>query len=70
MSRFIPDPVIKRLPMYYRYLTAMEHEHKMFVSSVELGRLMGLTASQVRQDVNAFGGEGRQGTGYRTEKTH
>ena len=60
----IPDPVIKRLPMYYRYLKETELRQQEFISSTELGQLMGLTASQVRQDVNAFGGEGRQGCGY------
>lgn len=64
MSIFIPDPVIKRLPMYYRYFKEMERENKLFISSTELARRTGLTASQVRQDVNAFGGEGRQGCGY------
>ena len=64
MSINIPEPVIKRLPMYYRYLTEKEKENTLFVSSRELARLMGLTASQVRQDVSAFGGEGRQGCGY------
>lgn len=64
MSSYIPDPVIKRLPMYYRYLSEKEKENTLFISSTELAQLMGLTASQVRQDVSAFGGEGRQGCGY------
>lgn len=64
MSAYIPDPVIKRLPMYYRYLKELERSNQMFISSTELAKLTGLTASQVRQDVNAFGGEGRQGCGY------
>ena len=64
MPIYIPDPVIKRLPMYYRYLKEMELRQQVFISSSALGKLMGLTASQVRQDVNAFGGEGRQGCGY------
>ena len=64
MSAYIPDPVVKRLPMYYRYLKDLERNNQMFISSTELAKLMGLTASQVRQDVNAFGGEGRQGCGY------
>ena len=64
MSIYIPDPVIKRLPMYYRYLKETEIRGQVFISSTELSQLMGLTASQVRQDVNAFGGEGRQGCGY------
>ena len=64
MSAYIPDPVVKRLPKYYRYLKELERENRLFISSSELADLLGLTASQVRQDVNAFGGEGRQGCGY------
>lgn len=64
MSIFLPDPVVKRLPMYYRYLSVMEKQHKAYVSSAELSLATGLTASQVRQDVYSFGGEGRQGIGY------
>lgn len=64
MLFYIPDPVVKRLPMYYRYLKETERRQQMFISSTELAQLTGLTASQVRQDVNAFGGEGRQGCGY------
>ena len=64
MSIYIPDPVVKRLPMYYRYLKEAERRQQLFISSTELAQLMGLTASQVRQDVNAFRGEGRQGCGY------
>lgn len=64
MSIYIPDPVVKRLPMYYRYLKEAERGNQLFISSTELAHLTGLTASQVRQDVNAFQGEGRQGCGY------
>lgn len=64
MSIYIPEPVVKRLPMYYRYLTETERKKQIFISSTELAQLMGLTASQVRQDVNTFRGEGRQGCGY------
>ena len=64
MSIYIPDPVVKRLPMYYRYLKEVERREQLFISSKELAQLTGLTASQVRQDVNAFQGEGRQGCGY------
>ena len=64
MSIHIPDPVVKRLPMYYRYLKEAERGNQLFISSTDLAHLTGLTASQVRQDVNAFQGEGRQGCGY------
>lgn len=50
--------------MYYRYLKQLESEHVHFISSTKLAELAGLTASQVRQDMSAFGGEGRQGSGY------
>ena len=57
-------PVIKRLPRYYRYLGEMEQEGVVKVSSSELAKMMGTTASQVRQDFNCFGGFGQQGIGY------
>lgn len=57
-------PVIKRLPKYYRYLTSLQAEGRDKISSSELARMMGTTASQVRQDFNCFGGFGQQGYGY------
>ena len=57
-------PVIKRLPKYYRYLSEMKQKGLTKVSSSELARMMGTTASQVRQDFNCFGGFGQQGIGY------
>lgn len=64
MSVSCPDPVVKRLPMYYRYLKKLESEGTAFITSTALAEMTGLTASQVRQDVNTFGGAGRQGSGY------
>ena len=64
MSIYLPEPVIKRLPMYYRYLKKLESEKITVISSTALSALMGFTASQVRQDINSFGGVGRQGSGY------
>ena len=58
-------PVIKRLPKYYRYLMQRNGVEK--VSSSELARIMGTTASQVRQDFNCFGGFGQQGIGYKVD---
>lgn len=58
-------PVIKRLPKYYRYLSNLAQDGKESVSSSELARMMGTTASQVRQDFNCFGGFGQQGIGYK-----
>ena len=60
-------PVIKRLPKYYRYLTTMQRNGVENVSSSELARIMGTTASQVRQDFNCFGGFGQQGIGYKVD---
>ncbi len=63
-------PVIKRLPKYYRLISAMAAQGREKVSSSELAELMGTTASQVRQDFNCFGGFGQQGIGYRVEVLH
>ena len=60
-------PVIKRLPKYYRYLTSLQAEGREKISSSELARMMGTTASQVRQDFNCFGGFGQQGIGYKVD---
>ena len=58
--------VIKRLPKYYRALINLENSGVKRVSSVELSKILGTTASQVRQDLNCFGGFGQQGLGYDT----
>ena len=64
MSSYISDAVIRRLPAYYRYLQELEEEGVSQISSQELGKRMQLTPSQIRQDINSFGGFGRQGFGY------
>ena len=56
--------VIRRLPRYYRYLSDMEAEGIERISSSTLAEKMGVTASQIRQDFNCFGGFGQQGYGY------
>ncbi len=56
--------VIRRLPRYYRYLNVLERKGIDKVSSKELSKKMGFTASQIRQDFNCFGGFGQQGYGY------
>ncbi len=56
--------VIKRLPRYYRFLGILKSKHVSRISSLELSKQMGLTASQIRQDLNCFGGFGQQGYGY------
>ena len=60
----ISNAVIKRLPRYRRYLAELRKKGVEKVSSNELSRLMGYTASQIRQDLNNFGGFGQQGYGY------
>ena len=56
--------VIRRLPRYYRFLGELAKEGCTRISSRELSEKMGLTASQIRQDLNCFGGFGQQGYGY------
>ena len=60
----ISDSVIKRLPRYYRFLGELKSSGATRISSRELSNLMGITASQIRQDLNCFGGFGQQGYGY------
>lgn len=56
--------VIKRLPKYYRYLESINDKGIVRVSSKELSEITGLTASQIRQDLNHYGCFGQQGYGY------
>lgn len=60
--------VVKRLPKYYRYLGLIADKGIIRVSSQELSKITGLTASQIRQDLNHFGGFGQQGYGYNVEE--
>ncbi|MCI8361014.1 MAG: redox-sensing transcriptional repressor Rex [Clostridiales bacterium] len=60
--------VIKRLPRYYRFLADLKNAGVIRISSRELSSRMGLTASQIRQDLNCFGGFGQQGYGYNVEQ--
>jgi len=64
MSGLISNSVIKRLPRYYRFLGELHNMGMTRISSRELSERMGLTASQIRQDLNCFGGFGQQGYGY------
>ena len=63
----ISTAVIKRLPRYYRYLGELLAHDVVRISSKELSEKMGVTASQIRQDLNNFGGFGQQGYGYQVE---
>lgn len=66
-ERTIPGAVISRLPKYYRYLGILMDEGVERVSSAELSRTLHATASQIRQDLNHFGGFGQQGYGYNVQ---
>ena len=63
-NKAISEAVVKRLPRYYRYLEHLEQEGVTKVSSGRLAQLLGVTASQVRQDFCNFGGFGQHGYGY------
>ena len=63
-KELVSKSVIKRLPRYYRYLTYMANSGVKKISSKDLAQKMGVTASQIRQDLNCFGGFGQQGYGY------
>jgi redox-sensing transcriptional repressor len=72
MERFsnISMAVVRRLPKYYRYLGELLNNEIKRVSSQELSKITGFTASQIRQDLNCFGGFGQQGYGYNAEELH
>ena len=60
----VSSAVVRRLPRYYRYLRELIAQGRTRISSGELSALMNVTASQIRQDLNCFGGFGQQGYGY------
>lgn len=66
----ISRAVIKRLPRYYRYLGELMEDGVERISSNELSERMKVTASQIRQDLNNFGGFGQQGYGYNVKYLH
>ena len=63
----VSQAVIRRLPRYFRYLRILLREGRARISSGELSKMMHVTASQIRQDFNCFGGFGQQGYGYNVE---
>ncbi len=67
MAKKISQAVIRRLPRYYRYLRDLLDEGIERISSSELSARMKVTASQIRQDLNNFGGFGQQGYGYNVQ---
>ena len=66
----VSPSVVKRLPRYYRFLGEIKRAGIQRVSSGELSKKMGFTASQIRQDLNCFGGFGQQGYGYNVEQLY
>lgn len=66
-DKMISLAVIRRLPRYYRYLGELLENDVVRISSKELSERMHVTASQIRQDLNNFGGFGQQGYGYNVE---
>jgi len=69
-EREISQAVIQRLPRYYRYLGDLLDNHVERISSSDLSKRMNVTASQIRQDLNNFGGFGQQGYGYNVKYLH
>ena len=67
---YVPTAVIKRLPRYHRFLGELLREGRLRISSAELSKIMEVTASQIRQDLNCFGGFGQQGYGYNIKYLH
>lgn len=64
----VSDAVIRRLPRYYRYLDDLHNKGIVRISSNSLGNKMGITASQIRQDLSCFGEFGQQGYGYNVDE--
>ena len=69
-EREISQAVIQRLPRYYRYLGDLLENNVERISSGDLSKRMNVTASQIRQDLNNFGGFGQQGYGYNVKYLH
>ena len=70
MGNKVSITVIRRLPKYYRYLGELLNKGIAKISSQELSTLTGFTASQIRQDLNNFGGFGQQGYGYNVSELY
>ncbi len=69
-TKVISKAVIKRLPRYRRYLGELKKRGVEKISSKDLSELIGYTASQIRQDLNNFGGFGQQGYGYSVDNLY
>lgn len=66
----VSNAIIRRLPRYRRYLYLLKQKNVTKVSSGELSEMIGFTASQIRQDLNTFGGFGQQGYGYSVDNLY
>ncbi|MBQ6582391.1 MAG: redox-sensing transcriptional repressor Rex [Mogibacterium sp.] len=66
----VSSAIIRRLPRYQRYLGELRKQGVTKISSNELSELIGYTASQIRQDLNTFGGFGQQGYGYSVDNLY
>ncbi len=64
----IPEGVVGRLPVYYRYLVELSEKDTQRISSAQLGEALGITAAQIRSDFSYFGSFGQQGYGYRVDE--
>lgn len=69
-SNDISMSVIRRLPRYYRFLGKLIQENIPRISSKKLSEMLGITASQIRQDLHCFGEFGQQGYGYNVNDLH
>ena len=67
-KQHVSEAVIRRLPRYYRYLDDLHAKGVVRISSSSLGTRMGITASQIRQDLSCFGEFGQQGYGYNVDE--
>ena len=67
-KQYVSEAVIRRLPRYYRYLDDLHNKGVVRISSNSLGNRMGITASQIRQDLSCFGEFGQQGYGYNVKE--
>lgn len=72
MARYpgVSESVTRRLPRYHRFLEELKNKGVERISSREFSEIIGLTASQIRQDLNCFGGFGQQGYGYNVAALH
>lgn len=68
MKNKVSPAVVRRLPQYFYYLQTLEKDGVEKISSKQLSEITGFTASQIRQDLNHFGGFGQQGYGYRVSE--